>query len=423
MVEKSNKNIGKKEMPESIKKLFEQKQNGVAKQDTKVEANTFVEEIDTLKKDKFDNKNQESEVLPVNIEHKEEQKKSKKKKKEKSNKEEKLKKDKNVKEKKIQEDDSNKNKKFSKKTKVTILSILLAIACCAFVITLTIFLVPKTNKMDPPVLQIYSLSNQTILHVEENEDAILYEFYIQKKGETNISYISSNTNEVSIKSKLSTPGEYYIWARYGGKNSKETSNDSIKLTFYYYEYLDIPSVYVSSDQQTLTWLKVVNAKEYRVYYGMQDENLNYFTVAQPASTTTNVVFEFSQFNNLNAGNYTLYVQAIADESNFYKNSELSKPILYANKTKLADVVSATFNSENNMLSFKIDTLKTVTNFYEIVINDNETFICKIDSILENNIFDLTPYLKKGETVSNLKIKALGDGYYITDSEYILAGIL
>ena len=431
MVQKSNNGPIKKEMPESIRKLFEQKQSGTSVQETNndeglntVEANVKKESANTVDSSKSD----DAFLIEDNKVVKEENAKTLKKekvKKEKAKKE-KLKNDK-IEDSKRQEtqleDDKSNSKKLSKKTKITILSILLAVVCCAFVITLIVLLVPKANKMDAPTIQIYSLSNQTILHVDENEDAVLYEFYIQKKGETNIAYLSSQTNEVSIKSKLSTPGEYYIWARYGGKNSKETSNDSEKYTYYYYEYLDTPKVYVSSDSLTMTWLKVVNAKEYRVYYGIDDQELSYFTVAQPSSTTTNVIFDFAEFNNVSAGNYTLYVQAVADENNYYKSSELSQPILYANRTKLADVQSATYNRENGMLRFTVDTSKTTTKHFEIVVNENEIFGFVADSINEEYTFDLTPYLKKGVEVSSVKIKALGDGDYITDSEYITAGII
>ncbi len=418
MVEKSNKNTIKKEMPESIRKLFEQKQNGTMQQeknkdivvdDTSTNSVVSVDDAESLKQNELD-------ITDGNKKENKSQdiKKSKK---------ENTKKEKNSKnqtnEEKIEtENEKSTSKKLSKKTKITILSILLAVVCCAFIITLTIFLLPKANKMDAPTIQIYSLSNQTRLHVDENEDAVLYEFYIQKKGETNITYIPSPTNEVSIKSKLSSPGEYYIWARYGGKNSQETSNDSEKYTYYYYEYLDTPKVYVSSDSLTMTWLKVVNAKEYRVFYGIDDQELSYFTVAQPSSTTANVIFDFAEFNNVSAGNYTLYVQAVADENNYYKSSELSQPILYANRTKLADVQSATYNRENDMLRFTVDTSKTTTKRFEIIVNNSETFGFVADFINEEYTFYLTPYLKKGISISSLKIKAVGDGDYITDSDYI-----
>ena len=418
MVQKSNNGPIKKEMPESIRKLFEQKQNGTMQQeknkdivvdDTSTNSVVSVDDAESLKQNELD-------ITDGNKKENKSQdiKKSKK---------ENTKKEKNSKnqtnEEKIEtENEKNNSKKLSKKTKITILSILLAVVCCAFIITLTIFLLPKANKMTAPTIQIYSLSNQTILHIDENDDAILYEFYIQKKGETNITYISSQTNEVSIKSKLSSPGEYYIWARYGGKNSQETSKKKKKYTYYYYEYLDTPSVYVSSDETKLSWLKVVNAKEYRVFYGITGQSLDYFTVAQPSTTTTNVEFYFSEFNNISAGNYTLYVQAVADESNYYKSSQLSQPIVYANKTKLQNVISATFNSTNNMLIFNIDIQKTQTKRFEIIVNNSETFGFVADLVNETYTIDLTPYLKKGISISSLKIKAVGDGDYITDSDYI-----
>ncbi len=423
MVEKSNKNTVKKEMPESIKKLFEQKQNGALQQETKsIVDNDGTNFTDNYESDKgLKQTEPENEIKKVDtLQDTKKLKKAKNKKENNKIQENKKEKTKNLKNEQDVEnaDEKDNRKKLSKKTKIIILSVLLAVVCCAFIITLTVFLLPKANKMSAPTVQVYSLSNQTILHIDENDDAILYEFYIQKKGETNITYISSQTNEISIKSKLSSPGEYYIWARYGGRNSQETSDDSQKYIYHYYEHLDTPNVYVSNDGTKLSWLKVVNAKEYKVYYGITDQNLNYFTVVQPSATTTNVEFYFSEFNSISAGNYTLYVQAVADENNYYKSSELSKPIVYAHKTKLQNVISANYNSGNNMLTFKIDIQKTPTKRFEILVNDNETFGYVADLTNETYTLDLTPYLTKGTSVSSIKIKAVGDGDYITDSDYI-----
>ena len=85
---------------------------------------------------------------------------------------------------------------------------------------------------------------------------------------------------------------------------------------------------------------------------------------------------------------------------------------------MADVQSATYNRENDMLRFTVDTSKTTTKRFEIIVNNSETFGFVADFINEEYTFYLTPYLKKGISISSLKIKAVGDGDYITDSDYI-----
>lgn len=420
MVNQSKNNSQKKEMPENIRKMFEQKhvQNN---NDVNLKSNqqdlsnhisddkeiTFkTQEHDILKSEK--NEHQKDKALksrnktkkPNSIEQKDENE---------------LLQNTNTDELK------SKNKKLSKKQKIGILSALLAVVCVAFVITLVIFLTPKTIKLPEPVVKVYSLSNQTIVYVDENEDAKSYEFYIQKKGETE-TCIPSQNNEISIKNKLSSPGEYYIWARYRGKNDKETSNISVKYTYKYYETLDVPNVNMAANNQNLTWVSIYNAKEYRVYYVVDGEQMNYITVQQPANINSNVVFDLSSIGQGHAGRYSVCVQAVADENTYYYSSELSQSFLYLNKIKLQDVLNANFNLSNNVLDFAIDTEKTTTNYFEIIINDTDVYQYKSNEILENYSLDLTPYIKQGLVVTNVKVKAIGDGDCLLDSNYFNATI-
>ena len=403
MEEKSNVNSTKKEMPENIRKMFEAKkhQNSNANAEVKEDENKTVSEDLSFKQENADTTLEDKPLLDNANENADVKKKKKKTK---------------TKDEKLDSGNKKEKKKLSKKQKV-IISVISSLVACALIVVVVFLFLPKAMKLETPVLQIYSLSNQTRLYVDENQNAKLYGFYIQKEGESVVTTISSDSNEVSIKSKLKEPGRYYVWAKYISNDYKLSSDESIKVTYDYYETLDTPIANLSQDSSQLKFNPVKNAKEYKIYYTMSNTEMNYFTIPNN-STNENIVFDLTQLRTKPAGIYNLYVQAIADSTKYYKNSELGEVVEYVNSYKLEDIKSASYDTNTKLLSFEIDSEKTNTLRFEININNGKTIQGYVASELKDTyVIDLTPYLNLGTTVTSLKIKALGDGAFVTSSEY------
>ena len=309
------------------------------------------------------------------------------------------------------EEKSGKKLKINKKILILCLAALFVVA---LIVVAVIVFSPKYEKMNAPTITVYTLSNQTIVYVEENKDAVRYDFCIQKQGETSVTYLSSNTNSISIVSKLKTPGQYLIWARYAGQNRQQNSDESEKYVYTYTKPLNAPNVNKTGSK--LLWEKDTQAKEYRVYYGANEEGALYFVVNQPASSFANVEFDLSTLSTLAPGRYSLHVQSVASTSSYYTDSELGREISYDNVKTLGNILTATFSTSTNLLTFTVDTAKTFVTKFEININGGAISGQLVASELASSYtFDLTPYISSN--VTDLKIKALGENSYIIDSGY------
>ena len=191
----------KREMPENIRKMFEQRKlasnNSSSTQNPEiVQQPKEVEEAPLTPSDASDVQNQEqieenADALnkyanPATNEQPASQPKQTK---EESKKEEKEKKEK-VKKEKPQKGKS----KLSKKTKTIIIisSIVLALAI-AIVLVVTLC-ISKTEKMQAPTLKVYSLSNEVMIYVDENENKVY-------------NYPEINGDIVLLKNKLK---EYHV---------------------------------------------------------------------------------------------------------------------------------------------------------------------------------------------------------------------
>ena len=315
------------------------------------------------------------------------------------------------------ESQDRKQKKSGKKSKINkkiLFWCLAGLFVVALIIVAVVVFSPKYEKMNTPTVTVYTLSNQTIVYVEENKDAVRYDFCIQKQGENTVTYLSSNTNSISIVSKLKAPGNYYIWARYVGQNRQQNSDESEKYVYTYTKPLNAPNVNKTGSK--LLWEKDGQAKEYRVYYGANEEGALYFVVNQPASSFANVEFDLSTLSTLAPGRYSLHVQSVASASGFYTDSELGREISYDNVKTLGNILTATFNTSTNLLTFTVDIEKTFVTKFEININGGAVSGQLVASELASSYtFDLTPYITSN--VTDLKIKALGENSFVNDSGY------
>lgn len=430
----------KREMPENIRKMFEQRKlasnnssnapvKPVAEQikPSSLDAEEIKEEVKTEQKeqisqnnDLLDNtKNDITQDLNNEVVNDQPIEQPKQDKKEKTAK---PKKEKIVKEKKQKE--QKEKKKLSKKAKTIITISAIAFVLIIAVVVLVIMLIPKVEKMSTPKLKVYTLSNQVMIYVDKNDNADYYEFYIyiQRPGETpETKVIPENNNFIYIKEYLNQVGEYTIWARYGSNNEKAVSDISNKEKVIYTKQLDkINDATLNLETNELTFSRVNNAISYRIYYGAGENE--YITQISPTSIGS---IKVNLADKLQAGNYNLTIQAIADANSYYTNSELSSSINFVYKTTLRPITSATYTKSTSNLTLSLDIEKTNTSKFKISIkfkNDLNalSFEKQFDEVLNSQTLDLSfilsKYSKASSDVDSITIIALGSEYVNNSTE-------
>ncbi len=432
----------KREMPENIRKMFEQRKlasnnssnasvQPVAEQikPSSPDAEEIKEEVKTEQKEQISQNNdlldntknditQDLNNEVVNDQPIEQPKQDK----DKKTKTAKPKKEKIVKEKKQKE--QKEKKKLSKKAKTIITISAIAFVLIIAVIVLVIMLIPKVEKMNAPKLKVYTLSNQVMIYVDKNDNADYYEFYIyiQRPGKTpETKVVPENNNFIYLKEYLNQVGEYTIWARYGSNNEKAVSDISNKEKVIYTKQLDkINDATLNLETNELTFSRVNNAISYRIYYGAGENE--YITQISPTSIGS---IKVNLADKLQAGNYNLTIQAIADANSYYTNSELSSSINFVYKTTLRPITSATYTKSTSNLTLSLDIEKTNTSKFKISIkfkNDLNalSFEKQFNEVLNSQTLDLSlilsKYSKASSDVDSITIIALGSEYVNNSTE-------
>ena len=315
---------------------------------------------------------------------------------------------------KANNEDTKKKKKFGKKWIIVICVSLLCII--GLVVGLVVGLSPKYTKMSTPTVSVKALSNRTIVSVDENKDAVYYEFTIYRGQDKKT--IRSKDSSVTINSYLSTVGEYRIVARYIGENTREDSDYSVEYTYIYKEVLDKPLVTI--EQNALVWQKVDNAVSYNVYYGTDDDEILYFVQPATDDGSQKVSFDLTKLNSLKPGEYYLYVQAIAEQDGYYFNSDLSDSVKYDCVKQLLKPSDVSYDKQTGTLTFTISkTLEEnwgLNYSFEIEINKTSKYICTASTVGTVSI-DLKPYTN-GSDITSLTIKAIGDDVYLISSDIV-----
>ena len=432
----------KREMPENIRKMFEQRKlasnNSLNTQNSDtIQQHQESEETSTITVDEnsgqnpvelvqldnsLETSNNESNTNINAINNEQREKKSK------------LPKESKKKEKK--EKPQKEKKQLSKKSKIIIIVASVVFALAVAIVLIVTLCIPKTEKMQAPTLKVYSLSNEVMIYVDENDNADYYEFYIQKTGSSAQIIRNSSNNFIYIKEMLnnkddaSSLGEYTIWARYGSKNEKAVSDISNKEKVTYTKQLDkINDATLNLETNELTFSRVNNAISYRIYYGAGENE--FITQVNPTSSSIDVI-TVNLANKLKAGNYNLMIQAIAStgENSYYTNSELSKSIEFIYKTKLEPIKTATFKKSTSNIKITLDKNKTNTSKFKIIINFSTassplTVEKEFDSIADSQVLDLSQilskYSKTASEIASISVIAVGSGY-IEDSTAISATI-
>ncbi len=314
------------------------------------------------------------------------------------------------KDKKSQE--SNKKKhKLSKKTLIILISCISAVCIVALVLGLVFGLSPRYTKMSAPTVEVHALSDRTIVSVNKNENANIYEFEISFGTSQNT--IRSNNPSVTITSYLTVPGEYVIRARYIGDNARENSDYSEAYSYANYKTLTSPSVTLQNG--VLAWEKVDNAQSYHIYYG-SDENAPLYLLATQSIDTPNVTFDLSVLSSQKAGRYYLYVQAIASPNSYYTNSDLSKVAIYDNVKQLATPQDVNYDRQTNTIIMNLT--ETIAEYdIEIVINKTYTYIYNLQGESTRLSIDLSPYIL-AQDITSIDVRALGDDEYLLSSQTV-----
>lgn len=395
-----NGNPGNKaQMPEHIRKMFEQK--GMLKQQPEEKPQTQAPQAETEAEVETQQPQVEEqpEVEQVSTEQVEE------------NSGEEV----QQQEEQLQDKKGKKNKKdkkpLSKKKKTIILIATIGGAILAAAIAiLVVVLIDMNKKMEAPELSVYETSTGIILFVEPNERAVSYEFTIKKSGSSKATVIPSETNELApLKAAMETPGTYTITARYVGVNDNASSFPSKNVVYNKYEQLKTPVV--TKKQNTLEWVQITNATAYRIYYGVENNTPKYLEIA--ATTAANAVFALSEIDKLGAGAYTLYVVAVGEGN--YLASELSAPIEYSYSSPLAAPKNIVYDNLNKILTFTIDVEKSKTTSFMIYINGEKIkFRYDAEKTVGAYEINLAPLLS-GVTVNKIGVVCMGDGTYTTNS--------
>ena len=432
----------KREMPENIRKMFEQRKlasnNALNTQNSDtIQQHQESEETSTITVDENSGQNP---VEPVELDNSLETSNNE------SNtninainneqREKKSKLPKESEKKREKEKPQKEKKQLSKKSKIIIIVASVVFALAVAIVLIVTLCIPKTEKMQAPTLKVYSLSNEVMIYVDENDNADYYEFYIQKTGSSAQIIRNSSNNFIYIKEMLnnkddaSSLGEYTIWARYGSKNEKADSDISNKETVTYTKQLDkINDATLNLETNELTFSRVNNAISYRIYYGAGENE--FITQVNPTSSSIDVI-TVNLANKLKAGNYNLMIQAIAStgENSYYTNSELSKSIEFIYKTKLEPIKTATFKKSTSNIKITLDKNKTNTSKFKIIINFSTassplTVEKEFDSIADSQVLDLSQilskYSKTASEIASISVIAVGSGY-IEDSTAISATI-
>ena len=411
----------KREMPENIRKMFEQKNiesnnfSEQQKQEEKPEISQNEPQVE--QKSTVENlpQEQQTEKIPSAIQKENKVQKPPKKPKSKSEKKNK--------------DGKKTKKKLPKAVKIILILVAIAVVVALSIILPIFFKKQQDKRLSPPTLQVYNLSNQTILYVDENKNATGYYFAWEKQenGEWGeVLSTPSPTNQLSLNSKLNDQvGKYRIWAKYilGDTNSKESAKVEITFTKQLAK-VDIKKI----EGDILTFSKVDNASYYKIFY----DGKNYIQVNQQ-SEIGDIKVNLSELfleNEVAPNLYNIYVQAIGSEQTFYTDSELSSSKEYAYKTKLEQITSATYQKSTNILEFYANQTSEISNFQiTIIFSDNTTQILEktykiTDASLQLDLTStLSTFEKTSQDVRKISIVTYSYDEYIQNSDSVNAIIV
>lgn len=319
------------------------------------------------------------------------------------------------KEKKVKEPKQKKEKKkASKKKKVTILvvSLLLSILLAGGVYFGVNFVKDGKQIETPENLTVYVLNQKVYVEVDENNRAQKYEFLV--KNGTQTFSVSSNDNTLDISAYMRQAGEYKISAKYLGKRASAHSKYSESISYKNYVVLDAPTIAYDAQTKTLSFVPVVNAVGYNLYYGEEKE----FIDAGDGNQNISVRLDSqSFFSGKKAGLYVFAVEAVGED--YFKSSLLSNKVTVENGTQLIEVSNINYNKQTKVVSFNSE-LETTIFEVKLLFSTGESLITlsyEAESLSSSHNFYIGAYNFTGD-ISKIQIVAKGDGNYAYDSEVV-----
>lgn len=301
-------------------------------------------------------------------------------------------------------------------------------------------------KLQTPTINIEKVSDEKIiLEASQVANAVGYEFVVSiddakpiiLKSEKNRKELDL-TSFKKIEAKVRCLGK--IGKAHSNYSEEELETNKIKLqmsTVFVNGLTEIKenekvvSYKTSKDlysDDNITWEAVSNAKEYRIYYGVDIEKSEV-----KFKTTQKCVYNLSEILKENgAGLYNISVVAIPENSDYYMASEPSDMKVIEYYTQQESIIFADLK-ENNVLTIYTDLLFNANQFslsfnYGIINGVVEHKLVVEDLIKEELLYggklslkftvNITEFLKND--LESLSIIVLGDGKYSTNSSrYII----
>ncbi|MEG1499869.1 MAG: hypothetical protein RR400_02240 [Clostridia bacterium] len=277
--------------------------------------------------------------------------------------------------------------------------IVIIVACCLLTIILAVSIplivknIEDNKRLDRPRgLSIFCVGDHTFAMVNKMSKATKYVFYLDGVK------IESETNKVDLSNFVNGYKEYAVRALVVGKTAASASNVSEEVRFSNKKKIDSPVLELVLSEGKIFWSNVLNAFSYSILIN----DLPEINVRANDSAAMEYLF------NLGPGHYNVRVVAKTSMSGFVE-SEPSNCVSFDKTSKLTLPVAEILPASKTVRIFNEKNAKG----YKIVVGEKVFDIPMFDSQYFD--FDLRLFMDS-ETVSRVKIMAVGDKYFL-DSDF------
>jgi len=206
-----------------------------------------------------------------------------------------------------------------------------------------LYFVDINRKIDTPTnLSAYHTSTGEIyVQVDENSDALNYEFVVTKSEDIVRTFVSEN-NVIEISSFVNLGGDYSIKCKLLGKTEASNSNYCEIINYTNNIQISAPTIHFNNDRTQLVFEIEDNYSEsitleFVLYYKVSDsgEFSTYDTFSIITNDTHEAIVGYFDFSSSSAflsllenGEYSLGVNASCSNNDYYLTSYLSDQITY-----------------------------------------------------------------------------------------------
>lgn len=259
------------------------------------------------------------------------------------------------------------------------------------------------------------INNQFLLVTEKNLNSYGYRFYVTDSDDyenranyTTYETVGYNNNYCDITEIFDSKKTYHFYVQYIGKG-KYIDSECSEIACYEPQAEKIKNAYATLSSEKICWTRVLNATKYEIYEQILDsENNEIQSLTKIAEVNYDVEeYDFSARiigENSPYYKYQYAVKALAGDSKFYLDADLSNKVEYKKEITLNKVTGVKVNKQKNsstnedefILSW--NAVKYATK-YEVKINLNDAII------VEENNLDITSYITN-YTSYNITVKAV-----------------